>query len=386
VLGREGVVKPVMTCALVERLQTIGDPRRQSENLKHPLVDIIILGFCGVLGGCDDFVEIAEWAKVNEGFFRSFLELPHGIPAHDTFNRVFAMLKPTTLQAVLLPWLLERRGLPGDWVHLDGKTLRQTGRATPRLKALHMVSAWAGQTGLTLGQVAVDAKSNEITAMPELLELLDLHDKIVTTDAMGCQKAIAEAIVAGGGDYILAVKDNQPTLHAEIQAAFAAAETPPARSSRLYTTEDHGHGREEQRTVQVLPTCGALSAAQGAAWLGVLTIVMVTRVVWCEATGVESLEVSYFLSSLPPNARRIGSAIRGHWSIENGLHWVLDVVFREDARRVYDRTTAENVAFLNRLALSLLRGDTGKSSLKVKRKRAGWSMLYLMQLLGLPCT
>jgi predicted transposase YbfD/YdcC len=383
---REGVVMPVMTCALVERLQTIGDPRRQSENLKHPLVDIIILGFCGVLGGCDDFVEIAEWAKVNEEFFRSFLDLPHGIPAHDTFNRVFAMLKPTILQEVLLPWLRERRGLPGDWIHLDGKTLRQTGRTTPKLKALHMVSAWAGQTGLTLGQVAVDAKSNEITAMPELLELLDLHAKIVTTDAMGCQKAIAQTIVAGGGDYILAVKDNQPTLHAEIQAAFAATVPPPARSSRLYTTEDHGHGREEQRTVQVLPARGALSAAQSAAWLGVLTIVMVTRVVWCEAAGVESIEVSYFLSSLPPHARRIGSAIRGHWSIENGLHWVLDVVFREDARRVYDRTTAENVAFLNRLALSLLRGDTGKSSLKVKRKRAGWSMLYLMQLLGFPCT
>ena len=373
---------PTMTCALVERLETIGDPRRAGKNRKHCLVDIIIVGFCGVLGGCEDFVEIAAWAKGNEEFFRSFLELPHGIPAHDTFTRVFAMLKPATLQEVLLPWLLERRGLPGDWIHLDGKTLRRTGRTTPKLKALHVVSAWAGQTGITLGQVAVDAKSNEITAMPQLLELLDLRDKIVTTDAMGCQKAIAETIVAGGGDYILAVKDNQPTLHAEMQAAFATAATPPARSPRLYTTEDHGHGREEQRTVQVLPARGALSAAQSAAWLGVLTIVRVTRVVWCEATGVESLEVSYFLSSLPPNARRIGTAIRGHWSSENGLHWVLDVVFREDARRLYDRTAAENVAFLNRLALSLLRGDTGNGSLKVKRKRAGWHLSYLAQLLG----
>ena len=373
---------PAMTCALVEWLETIADPRRQGENLKHRLVDIIIVGFCGVLAGCEDFVEIAEWAKLQEEFFRSFLELPHGIASHDTFTRVFAMLKPTTLQEVLLPWLLERRGLPGDWVHVDGKTLRRTRRTTPKLKALHVVSAWAGQTGMTLGQVAVEAKSNEITAMPQLLELLDLRDKIVTTDAMGCQKAIAETIVAGSGDYLLAVKENQPTLHAEIQAAFATAAPPPARSPRLYTTEDHGHGREEQRTVQVLPARGHLSAAQGAAWLGVLTIVMVTRVVWCEATGVESLEVRYFLSSLPPNARRIGAAIRGHWSIENGLHWVLDVVFREDARRVYDRTAAENVAFLNRLALSLLRGDTGKSSMKVKRKRAGWSLPYLMQLLG----
>src|SRR5499426_1147083 len=376
---------PPMTWALVERLQTITDPRRQCENLKHPLVDIIILGFCGVLGGCDDFVEIAEWAQGNEAFFRTFLELPQGIPAHDTFNRVFALLKPTTLPEVLLPWLLERRGLPGEWIHLEGKTLRHTGRTSPKLKALHVVSAWAGQTGITLGQVAVDAKSNEITAMPELLKLLDLHDKIVTIDAIGCQKEIAQTIVAGGGDYILAVKDNQPTLHAEIQAAFATAATPPVRSARRYTTEDHGHGREEQRTVQVLPARGVLSAAQLAAWLGVLTIVMVTRVVWCEATGVESLAVSYFLSSLLPNARRIGTAIRGHWSIENGLHWVLDVVFREDARRVYDRTAAENVAFLHRLALYLLRGDTGKGSLKVKRKRAGWHIPYLMQLLGFHC-
>jgi predicted transposase YbfD/YdcC len=377
---------PPMTCALVERLQTIPDPRRQGENLKHPLVDIIILGFCGVLAGCEDFVEMAEWAKVHEAFFRSFLELPHGIPAHDTFNRVFAMLKPATLEEVLLPWLLERRGLPGEWIHLDGKTLRRTRCEAKRLKALQVVSAWAGQTGITLGQVAVDSKSNEITAMPQLLELLDLRDKIVTTDAMGCQKAMAETIVAGGGDYILAVKDNQPTLHAEMQAAFATAVTPPAGSSRLYTTEEHSHGREEQRTVQVLPARGHLSAAQRAVWLGVLTLVMVTRVVWCEATGMESIEVRYFLSSLPPNARHLGAAIRGHWSIENGLHWVLDVVFREDARRLYDRTAAENVAFLNRLALSLLRGDTGKSSLKVKRKRAGWSLPYLMQLLGFHST
>jgi predicted transposase YbfD/YdcC len=377
---------PAMTCALVETLQTIADPRRQCANLKHPLVDIIILGFCGVLGGCEDFVEIAEWAQVHEEAFRSFLELPHGIPAHDTFTRVFALLKPATLQEVLLPWLLERRGLPGDWIHVDGKTLRQTGRTTPKLKALHVVSAWAGQTGITLGQVAVDAKSNEITAMPELLKLLDLQEKIVTTDAMGCQKEIAQTIVAGGGDYIFAVKDNQPTLHAEIQAAFAIAPPPPERSSRLYTTEEQGHGREEQRTVQVLPARGALSTAQRAVWLGVLSVVMVTRVVWCEVTGKESIEVSYFLSSLPPNARRIGCAIRGHWSIENGLHWVLDVVFREDARRVYDRTAAENVAFLNRLAVSLLRGDPRKSSLKVKRKRAGWSIPYLMHLLGFSST
>ena len=377
---------PPKTCALVERLQTIADPRRQCENLKHPLVDVIMLGFCGVLAGCDDFVEMATWGKINEEFFRTFLELPHGIPSHDTFTRVFALLQPATLQEVLLPWLLERRGLPGEWIHLDGKTLRGTRCKSQKLKALHVVSAWAGQTGLTLGQVAVDTKSNEITAMPEFLKLLDLQDKMVTIDAMGCQKEIAQTIVDRGGDYILAVKDNQPTVHAELQAAFAQAPAPQLRSSRRTTTFEKGHGRYEQRTVQVLPARDYLAAAQRALWTGVLSLVMVTRVVWEQASEAQSTEVRYFLSSLPPVARRIGSAIRGHWSIENGLHWVLDVVFREDARRVYDRTTAENVAFLNRLALSLLRGDPSKSSLKVKRKRAGWSISYLMQLLGFPST
>jgi predicted transposase YbfD/YdcC len=184
----------------------------------------------------------------------------------------------------------------------------------------------------------------------------------------------------------LAVKDHQPTLPAEIQAACAQAPAAKLRSSRVATTWDKGHGREEQRTVRVLPAQEYLSAAQYALWLGVLSVVRVTREVWGQATGARSTEVSYFLSSLPPTARRLGPGIRGHWSIENGLHWVLDVVFREDARRLYERTTAENVAFLNRLALSLLRGDISKSSMKVKRKRAGWSIPYLAQLLGFHST
>jgi predicted transposase YbfD/YdcC len=372
------------TCDLVERLKTIPDHRRQCQNLKHRLEDILVLGFCGTLAGCDDFVEIVDWATDNIAFFRTFLELPNGIPSHDTLTRIFTTVTPATLQAVLLPWLLERRGLPGDWVHLDGKTMRHTRRRSKNLGALHVVSAWAGQTGLTLGQVAVDAKSNEITAMPQLLELLDLRQKIVTTDAMGCQKEIAQIIKEQKGDYILAVKDNQPTLHAELQGAFAAAESRPTSSHRQYTTEDTGHGRHECRTVQVLAAADYLPEPLVSAWLGLLTLVMVMRVVTCQATGVVTTEVSYFISSLRPNARRIGKAIRGHWSIENGLHWVLDVVFREDARRLYDRTVAENVAFLNRLALSILRGDTSKGSLKVKRKRAGRNIGYLAQLLGFP--
>jgi predicted transposase YbfD/YdcC len=375
---------PPLTCALMEQLERIPDPRRQCANLKHPLVDVIMLGFCGVLAGCEDFVEITTWGKLHEAFLRTFLELPQGIPSHDTLTRVFAVLPAATLQAVLLPWLQERREVPDEWIHVDGKTLRGTRCKRQQLKALHVVSAWAGQAGLTLGQVAVEAKSNEITAVPELLKMLELQEKIVTLDAMGCQKAIAQTIMDGGGDYVLAVKDNQPTLHAELQAAFTQAPAPPLRSSRCTTTFEKGHGRYEQRTVQALPAREYLSAAQSAVWAGVLSLVMVTRVVWEQETERQSTEVRYFLSSLPPVARRLGAAIRGHWSIENGLHWVLDVVFREDARRLYDRTAAENVAFLNRLALSLLRGDTGKSSMKVKRKQAGWSIPYLAQLLGFP--
>ena len=373
-----------LTCDLVARVKTIADPRRQCQNLKHRLEDIIVLGFCGVLAGCDDFVEIADWARHNEAFLRTFLELPHGIPSHDTFNRVFSTLKPAALQEVLIPWLLQRRGLPGDWIHIDGKVMKHTRCTAKGLGALHVVSAWAGQAGLTLGQVAVDAKSNEITAIPQLLELLDLRQKIVTLDALGCQKEIATAIVAGEGDYILAVKGNQPTLHEEMQQAFATSTINFATPTREYRTEETGHGRHEQRLVRVLSAKGKLSGS--GQWLGLVTLVMVMRTVTCLATGVVSTEFSYFISSLRPNARRIGQAIRGHWGIENGLHWVLDVVFREDARQLYERTAAENVAFCNRLALSLLRGDTSKGSLKVKRKRAGWNIQYLAQLLGFPTT
>jgi predicted transposase YbfD/YdcC len=221
--------------------------------------------------------------------------------------------------------------------------------------------------------------SNEITAIPELLKLLDLREKIVTIDAAGCQKNIAAAIVEQEGDYVLAVKNNQPTLHAEIATAFAEAAV-PERRLRSDITENEGHGRVEKRTVSVLPA-RRLATQQGL-WVGLATLVMVVREITCQATGKLSTEVSYYISSLRPNARELGKAIRGHWSIENGLHWVLDVVFKEDARRIYDRQAAQNIAFLNRLALSLVREDPSRDSLKVKRKRAGWSIPYLMKLLG----
>lgn len=321
------------TCDVLERRQTIPDHRRQCQNLKHRLADILLLGFCGTLAGCDDFVELADGATDNADFFRTFLELPNGIPSHDTCNRTFTTVKPATLQAVLLPWFLERRGLPGDWVPVDGQTMRHTRRNSKNLGALHVVSAWAGQTGLTRGPVAVAAQSHAITAIPQLLELLDLRQKIVTLAARGCQKEIAQTLVNQEGDYLLSAKDNQPTLAAEAQTAVATASlrTSPHRT---FTTEDKDQGRHEQRTVRVLPAAKPLSAALLSAWPALLTLVMVVRVVTCQATGVTTSETSYFISSLRPNARRIGAAIRGHWSIENSLHGVLAVVFREDARRL----------------------------------------------------
>jgi predicted transposase YbfD/YdcC len=370
------------SCALIEQLQTIPDPRRQCRNLKHRLVDVLLIGFCGVLADCDDFIEIADWACHHEKFLRTFLELPNGIPSHDTLRRVFAAVSPAALQGVLIAWLQKRRGLPGDWVHIDGKTLRGTRCTARELKALHLVSAWASEQGLTLGQVAVDAKSNEITAIPLLLDVLDLHDKVVTIDAMGCQTAIASQIIAGGGDYVLAVKDNQPTLHAEIRQAFETALEREDPRLRRYAVEEIGHGRQERRVVWVLPAGRHVSGR--AAWAGLCSLVLVLRVVTCPKSGVQTVESRPYISSLRPSVRRLAAAIRAHWGIENGLHWVLDVVFREDARRLYDRTTAENIGLLNRLATSLLHGDTAKGSLKVKRKRAGWSTDYLAQLLGIP--
>jgi len=370
------------TCSLVEALQTIPDPRRQTANGKHLLVDIIILGFCATLAGANNFVEIALFASTNRAFFQTFLELPNGIPSHDTFNRVFSLLKPQTLQAVLLPWLLARRGNPGDHIHVDGKQMRGSRCSARNLGALHLVSAWAGEAGLTLGQVAVEAKSNEITAMPELLKLLDLQGKIVTTDAMGCQKEVAETVIEGGGDYLLAVKDNQPTLHQQTQEAFAKEEAKERPTYPRYQTQEEGHGRIERRTVSVVSARTHLARGLWRAWLGLRTLVKVVREITERATGKVSVEVSYYISSMKPNAKRIGRAIRSHWKIENGLHWVLDVVFREDARKLYERTAGENVGFLNRLALSLLRGDEGKGSLTGKRKLAGWSLPFLAKLLG----
>jgi predicted transposase YbfD/YdcC len=371
---------------LVEALQDVPDPRRQCKNLRHPLVDVLVLGFCGVLCGGDDFVEIEAFGRSKEAFFRRFLNLPRGIPSHDTFRRVFQAVCPQALQRCLLAWLkgLRQTAPPanGAVVAIDGKTLRRTFDHAHGLGALHLVSAWATANGLTLGQVAVDAKSNEITAIPQLLDLLDLKDCIVTIDAAGCQKEIAAQIVAKGADYVLALKDNQPTLYEQVVDYFLEhVEAVPAdiqvRHQRHVET---GHGRTETRETFVAPA-GREMVASGL-WAGLATVVMVIRRCVDHSTSKATDDVRYFITSLPAKVKRLANAVRQHWGIENGLHWVLDVAFNEDRMRQRERNGIENVALLNRLAVSLLRQDKKvKGGVKCKRKAAGWDDNYLLHLL-----
>jgi predicted transposase YbfD/YdcC len=371
---------------LANALAAVPDPRRQCKNLRHPLVDVLAVGFCGVLCGCDDFVEIETFGRKKADFFRRFLELPEGIPSHDTFRRVFQAVCPEALQRCLIQWLQGiRQAAPaaeGEVVAIDGKTLRRTFDRARGLGALHLVSAWATANGLTLGQVAADARSNEVTAIPRLIELLDLKGCVVTIDAAGCQKEIAAQIVAKEADYVLALKENHPTLYEQVSEYFLEQleEEGPGRKLRHHREVEEGHGRSEARETFVAPAPQAIVASE--AWLGLATVVLVIRRCVDHATGKSSEEVRYFLSSLPARAKRVAGAVRQHWGIENGLHWVLDVAFNEDRMRQRDRNGVENLALLNRLAVSLLRQDnTVQAGVKCKRKAAGWDDDYLLHLL-----
>jgi predicted transposase YbfD/YdcC len=371
---------------LVAALQAVPDPRRQCKNLRHPLVDVLVVGFCGVLCGSEDFVEIEEFGRAKEAFFRRFLELPHGIPSHDTFRRVFQAVCPQALQRCLIQWLKHARqaAQPADGavIALDGKTLRRTFDRARGLGALHLVSAWATANGLTLGQVAVAGQSNETTAIPQLIELLDLQGCVVTIDAAGCQKEIAAQIVAKDADYVLALKENQPTLHEQVSDYFLeqlGADRPDTKL-RHHRQVEKGHGRTETRETFVAPATPEMVAS--GAWRGLASIVVVIRHCVEHSSGKTSDEVRYFISSLPARVKRLAGAVRQHWGIENGLHWVLDVAFNEDRMRQRDRNGIENLALLNRLAVSLLRQDkTVKAGVKCKRKTAGWDDNYLLHLL-----
>lgn len=352
------------------------DPRRAHRRL-HLLQDIIVIALCAVIAGAQDWQEIETFGRKRRDWLKRFLKLSNGTPAHDTFERVFDRLKPQAFQACFRKWVQAvQETLQIKHVAIDGKTLRGSGSA--KLGQLHLVSAWATAQRLSLGQVAVDDKSNEITAIPALLELLDLNGALVTIDAMGCQKAIAQKILDQGGDYILTVKDNQEHLLADIQQSLVeACESDFAGLDYdTHETRERGHGREEHRCYTVLHHTAGLRHAGD--WAGLTTIGMCCS----ERTihGVNSEEVRYFIGSKKATAKVYGKALRNHWGIENSLHWQLDVTFDEDHNRVSKRNAAENLALLRRLILSLVQAHPAKLSIAKKRFAAALDPEFLEEI------
>lgn len=356
------------------------DPRRNHLK-KHRLIDIISIALCAVICGANDWPQVATFARERRAWLQTFLGLPNGIPSHDTFERVFDRLDPHAFQACFRRWVEAlARSLDLGHIAVDGKTLRHSGNAPKGWAPLHLVSAWATACHLSLGQVAVEAKSNEITAIPRLLELLDLHGALVTIDAMGCQKEIAKAIIHGGGDYVLTVKDNQPGLLRDIRASLGKALDSDFEGLRhdSYETEGRGHGRYEKRSYLIVIDPEGI--AEREAWPGLRVIGMCfsERAV----NGKTSDEVRYFIGSRVAGARVYGEALRGHWGIENSLHWQMDLTFDEDANRVQRRHGAENLALLRRMTLGLLKRHPSKASVACKRLTAALNTEFLEEILS----
>lgn len=347
----------------------------------YPLVNIVTIAICAVICGADDFVSIAKWARIKRKWLATFLDLSAGIPSHDRFNAVFAALKPAEFDKCLLSWITALHEITGGQVvAIDGKTLRRSFDKASGKAALHMVSAWATANRVSLGQVATDAKSNEITAIPKLLEILELSGCLVTIDALGCQTQIAQKIVEQKADYVLAVKRNQPTLHDGIQTFFNAQLETDFEDVTVgrHATEERGHGRQESRHYFVCAVPDKLPDA--ARWPKLKAIgVAISDTL---RDGKNTCQVRYYILSKKLTARKFAAAVRQHWSIENDLHWQLDVTFGEDQSRVRLGHADANFSLLRRTALSLLKNNqTQKIGVKNKRLAAGWDDHYLLEVL-----
>jgi predicted transposase YbfD/YdcC len=370
-------------CGYFDELE---DPRAEV-NRKHPLVSVVVIAMMAVLAGAGGPTAIARWAALKGEFLLAVLPLPNGIPRKDVFRRVLSLLRPEAFQACFVTWLqaLHAKAATATEVEqpvfaVDGKTSRRSHDRANGLGALHCVSVWASDFGLSLGQVACNDKSNEITAIPELLRLVDIKGAIITIDAMGTQKAIAEQIVDTGADYLLALKGNQETLHQAVidhidqhlDNDFVDAQ------ARRYCTTEKGHGREESRSYIHMPVPETLRGQEH--WKGLQSIGIATLV--CTRNGVETSETRYYISSLPVGVKRFARAVRSHWGIENSCHWILDMTFREDESRIREPQIRENFAWLNRFILSLLKQHPGKESIAMKRRGCGWSDDFLLQVLA----
>jgi predicted transposase YbfD/YdcC len=368
--------------SLLKHFESVEDPR-DNRGKDHLLLDMIVIAICAVISGGESWEDIALYGKSKQEWLRTFLTLPNGIPCDDTFGRVFARLDPEQMQNSFISWVKAvSEQLTAEVIAIDGKTLRHSYDRGEGKGAIHMVSAWASANRLVLGQRKVDDKSNEITAIPELLKILEINGCIVTIDAMGCQKEIASAIQQKGADYVLSLKGNQAGLFEDVQWLFEQA----VSTNFVDVVHDFsqsinkGHGRLEIRRCWTLSNLDYL--VQLPLWSGLQTIAMVQNE--RRLNGKVSIENRYYISSLPCNASLVANAVRTHWSIENCLHWVLDVSFREDDSRIRKDNAPENMAVLRHFALNLISRDkSSKSTMKAKRKKAAWDHAYLIKLLSL---
>ncbi len=377
---REATMKKKDTPSISKHFEGISDPR--SANKRHILIDIITISICAVISGADGFAQITEFGKAKYEWFKQFLELPHGIPSVDTFERVFSRIAPDEFKDSFIKWIQAICELTkGEIVSVDGKTLRRSHDKSNGKSTIHMVSAWACANGIVLGQRKTDEKSNEITAIPELLKVLEIKGCIVTIDAMGCQKNISETIIDKGADYVFSLKGNQGNLHDDVKLFFQdhQKENFGNLSFDYHETVDGGHGKIEIRRYRTTSDISWLQGKEN--WKNLETICMVERERHFDDR-VES-ETSYYIGSIENNAEKFGHAVRSHWGIENSLHWVLDVTFREDESRIRKDNAPENFAVLRHIALNMVKKETSsKKSIKLKRLRAGWDNDYLLKILA----